>query len=239
MTAAATASPEPGGGRRFALPSAYTILFVLIVIMAALTWVIPAGLYDLNADGEPIPGTYHRVDQNPQRILVDSLIAPINGMYGIQGEDGTISVWNSGELFGAIDVALFILVIGGFLGRDDEDRRHPGRDRPDRGAAQGPRALDDPDPDDRVRTRRHDLRHGRGEPRVLRTDHHGDDRGGLRRAGRRGDRAAGLRDRDAGLDDQPVRDRDRLGLRRGLDQRGHRRCGSSSSSSGPRSGSSS
>ena len=116
MTAAATASPEPGGGRRFALPSAYTILFVLIVIMAALTYVVPAGKYDLNADGEPIPGSYHRVDQNPQRIIVDSLLAPINGLYGIEGEDGSISVWNSGELFGAIDVALFILVIGGFLG---------------------------------------------------------------------------------------------------------------------------
>jgi len=115
MTAAAD-SPHPGGGRRFALPSAYTILFVLIVIMAALTYVIPAGQYDLNADGEPIPGSYHRVDQNPQRIIVDSLMAPINGMYGIEGEDGSISVWNSGELFGAIDVALFILVIGGFLG---------------------------------------------------------------------------------------------------------------------------
>jgi uncharacterized ion transporter superfamily protein YfcC len=37
-------------------------------------------------------------------------------MYGIEGEDGSISYYNSGELFGAIDVALFILVIGGFLG---------------------------------------------------------------------------------------------------------------------------
>jgi uncharacterized ion transporter superfamily protein YfcC len=37
-------------------------------------------------------------------------------MYGIEGADGTISPYNSGELFGAIDVALFILVIGGFLG---------------------------------------------------------------------------------------------------------------------------
>ena len=54
---------------------------------------------------------------NPQRIIVDSLMAPINGLYGIESaEDGSISVWNSGELFGAIDVALFILVIGGFLG---------------------------------------------------------------------------------------------------------------------------
>ena len=37
-------------------------------------------------------------------------------MYGITGADGSITYYNSGELFGAIDVALFILVIGGFLG---------------------------------------------------------------------------------------------------------------------------
>ena len=54
---------------------------------------------------------------NPQRIVRDSLMAPINGLYGIESaEDGTISVYNIGELFGAIDVALFILVIGGFIG---------------------------------------------------------------------------------------------------------------------------
>ena len=37
-------------------------------------------------------------------------------MYGIKAADGSISYYNSGELFGAIDVAMFILVIGGFLG---------------------------------------------------------------------------------------------------------------------------
>src|SRR6476661_3987 len=114
MTAAA-ASPETGKSR-FALPSAYTILFILIVLVALLTWIIPAGKYDVNSDGEPIPGSYHTVPANPQRIVVDSLMAPINGLYGIEGEDGSVSVWNSGELFGAIDVALFILIIGGFLG---------------------------------------------------------------------------------------------------------------------------
>ena len=109
------AAPEPR--RRFALPSAYTILFVLIVITALATWFIPAGKYETEPDGAPIPGTYHEVPSNPQRIVVDSLLAPINGLYGIESaEDGSISVWNSGELFGAIDVALFILVIGGFLG---------------------------------------------------------------------------------------------------------------------------
>jgi uncharacterized ion transporter superfamily protein YfcC len=108
---------EAPARRRFALPSAYTILFVLIILMAALTYLIPAGVYDVDADGQPIPGTYHTVEQNPQRIIVDSLMAPINGLYGIESaEDGSVSVWNSGELFGAIDVALFILVIGGFLG---------------------------------------------------------------------------------------------------------------------------
>jgi len=47
---------------------------------------------------------------------VDSLTAPINGLYGIEDQKGNINYYNSGSLFGAIDVALFILVIGGFLG---------------------------------------------------------------------------------------------------------------------------
>jgi uncharacterized ion transporter superfamily protein YfcC len=107
---------EPGPKSGFALPSAYTILFALIVVAAIATWIIPAGTYDLNKDGEPVPGTYHEVEQKPARILVDSLTAPINGMYGIEDDKGNINYYNSGTLFGAIDVALFILVIGGFLG---------------------------------------------------------------------------------------------------------------------------
>ena len=64
----------------------------------------------------------------PSRIIVDSLEAPINGLYGIQDPaTGNVDVFNSGDLFGAIDVALFILVIGGFIAHHDEDRRHPGR----------------------------------------------------------------------------------------------------------------
>ena len=56
------------------------------------------------------------MEQNPQRILIDSLTAPINGLYGIEDEQGNINYYNAGVLFGAIDVALFIIVIGGFLG---------------------------------------------------------------------------------------------------------------------------
>ncbi len=76
MTATATPAMDtspPENRRGLKLPSAYTILFILIVVVAALTWIIPAGRYDFNADGTPIPGTYHTVPANPPRIIIDSL----------------------------------------------------------------------------------------------------------------------------------------------------------------------
>ena len=143
----ATTTVEPR--RRFTLPSAYTILFGLIVVMALATWLIPAGTYALDKEGAPVPGTYHTVDSHPARILTDSLTAPINGLYGIEDDKGNISYYNSGELFGAIDVALFIIVIGGFLGVTMRTGRHPERDRQTGQPSAWTRALDDPDPDDR------------------------------------------------------------------------------------------
>src|SRR3954463_69509 len=109
-----TTEVEPRRG--FKLPSAYTILFALIVITAIATWIVPAGVYKTDKSGAPIPGTYHEVGSHPARILVDSLTAPINGLFGIENANGKISYYNTGTLFGAIDVALFIIVIGGFLG---------------------------------------------------------------------------------------------------------------------------
>src|SRR3954471_18951533 len=116
MTDQPAGAAAPARHGRVTLPSAYTILFALIVLAAIATWIIPAGVYNLNAAGEPLPGTYHEVAAKPARILVDSLTAPINGLYGIENGKGNISYYNSGTLFGAIDIALFILVIGGFLG---------------------------------------------------------------------------------------------------------------------------
>ena len=224
MTAATNAETPSEGRRGFALPSAYTILFILIVITAIATWIIPAGAYDLDPDGQPIPGTYHQVDPNPQRIVVDSLMAPINGLYGIEGEDGSISVWNSGDLFGAIDVALFILVIGGFLGVTMKT-----------GAIQGGIAQIVA----RLKGREGLLipilmivfaiggsTFGMAEESLAfyALDDHGDDRGRLRLAGRRVDAPARLRHRRPRFDDQPVRDRHRLGLRRRVDRGRHRRA---------------
>ena len=51
-------------------PTAFTILFVLIAVVAALTWIIPAGQYQraLNqtlGQEAPVPGTYARRRTQP------------------------------------------------------------------------------------------------------------------------------------------------------------------------------
>ena len=152
------------------------------MLAAIATWLVPAGAYDLTEDGEPIPGTYHEVEANPQRILVDSLTAPINGLYGIEDETGNINYYNSGTLFGAIDVALFIIVIGGFLGVTMKT----GAIQAGIGRLVSPHArageMDDPVADGGFRPGRHHLRHGRGKPGLLRPGHNGDDRRRLRRS---------------------------------------------------------
>jgi uncharacterized ion transporter superfamily protein YfcC len=127
--------------RPFSFPSAYTVLLLVIVVCAALTWIVPAGRFDslrydatsraliaTRAGGEEtfpaeqatldrlgirirldqflngsirkpvsIPGTYHTVAPNRQGLL-DILKAPVLG---------TID---------AVEVVLFVLIIGGFIG---------------------------------------------------------------------------------------------------------------------------
>lgn len=86
--------------RTFRLPSAFVILLAIIVLLAILTWIIPAGQYDYIEEGDvlkPIAGTFHYVTPNPQNII-DVILAPISGFI-----DG-------------IEIITFILVIGGFLG---------------------------------------------------------------------------------------------------------------------------
>ncbi|MEC9082157.1 MAG: YfcC family protein, partial [Pseudomonadota bacterium] len=90
-------------------PTAYTILFGLIILVAALTWIIPAGQYERAMNEEvgrevAVPGTYQIVDPNPQGF-VDVMLAPTGGFYDPDSYAAN-----------AIDVALFVLFLGGFLG---------------------------------------------------------------------------------------------------------------------------
>jgi uncharacterized ion transporter superfamily protein YfcC len=90
-------------------PTAYTILIAMIAIVAALTWVIPAGQYDRVASDTlgtevPVAGSYAPTAADPQGVF-DVILAPIAGFY-----DPAAYTAN------AIDVALFVLMIGGFIG---------------------------------------------------------------------------------------------------------------------------
>ncbi|MCQ0090430.1 YfcC family protein [Roseovarius sp. M141] len=90
-------------------PTAYTILFALIILIAALTWIIPAGQYERVMDAAldrevAVAGSYALVERNPQGF-VDVMLAPIAGFYDPDSYAAN-----------AIDVALFVLFLGGFLG---------------------------------------------------------------------------------------------------------------------------
>jgi len=65
--------------KKFKFPTAFTILVIITFVIAILTRVIPAGRYDYNDQGEPIPDTYHAVEANPQ-YWRQAIAAPINGM---------------------------------------------------------------------------------------------------------------------------------------------------------------
>jgi len=99
--------PEQDLSSRF--PTAYTILFGLILFVAALTWIIPAGQYERVMNEEvgreiAVAGTYSEVEPNPQGF-VDVMLAPGAGFYDPDSYAAN-----------AIDVALFVLFLGGFLG---------------------------------------------------------------------------------------------------------------------------
>jgi len=107
--------------KSFKFPSAFSVLLGLMVVIALATYLVP---------------------QVKNTSLSELIMAPVNGMIGIrdvdsndlineamteQGidaalttindlEDPLVNVWNTGSLRGAIDVSLFVLVIGGFLG---------------------------------------------------------------------------------------------------------------------------
>ena len=77
----------------------FAIILAIMVVVAAMTWVVPSGSYDRqDIDGRQvvIAGTYHAVERAPQGIF-DVLCAPIAGFSK------------------AAEVIVFLLVIGGVL----------------------------------------------------------------------------------------------------------------------------
>lgn len=107
--------------KKFQFPSAYTVLLALTVIIGLITQfipkVIPAKLSDILM--APITGMIGIKDAAMQseiseKMQNEGIPQALESLKSASGD--YISVWNEGSLAGAIDVAFFILIIGGFLG---------------------------------------------------------------------------------------------------------------------------
>ena len=86
--------------KRFIIPHTFTIIFLLIVLMAILTWIVPSGEFsreDVEGRMVVVPGTYQSVESNPQGFA-DVFKAPIEGFI------------DSAEVVG------FVLIVGGAFG---------------------------------------------------------------------------------------------------------------------------
>lgn len=115
-------APEPEsatGKRRFRFPSAFTVLFGVTVAVWLLAFIIPTGRYAVDAaTGRPVPGSYEatEVALSFTDRLMELFMAPVNGLYGVADvETGWIGPYESGELYGAAGVFLFVIAIGIFI----------------------------------------------------------------------------------------------------------------------------
>ncbi|MGX4598133.1 YfcC family protein [Faecalimicrobium sp. JNUCC 81] len=107
--------------KKFKFPSAYTVLLAIMISIAIVTQFVPgvkkAQIADLVM--APVTGMVGVKDLDMDKAVSAAMEA--KGVEGalqtINDYDGSyMSVWNNGQLKGAIDVALFVLIIGGFLG---------------------------------------------------------------------------------------------------------------------------
>ena len=88
-----TAEPKRG----FKFPTAFTVLFFVLVLVWILTFIIPPGTYSyVSCDAgspKPIPGTFHDINVNlsVQERLYDLWVSPVNGLYGIRTPSEVVS----------------------------------------------------------------------------------------------------------------------------------------------------
>src|SRR3954449_5154588 len=64
--------------KKFKFPTAFTVLAVVLVLVWIASFVVPAGTYSKDANGSPVPGTYHHlpscsaVEAGGEALVVDS-----------------------------------------------------------------------------------------------------------------------------------------------------------------------
>lgn len=87
--------------RKLTIPHTYTIIFCIIVMMTAMTWLVPSGEFDRfeDAEGRTVvdASSYHLVEPNPQGID-DLFMSPAKGIVE------------------AAETIAFVLIVGGSFG---------------------------------------------------------------------------------------------------------------------------
>ena len=99
-------------------PAPVTILTLVLVLVWLAAFLIPSGEYQLDDGGSPIAGSFQTIESplDFKERVRDLLLAPVNGLYGIQDPDtGQVGPFHRGKMFGSVQVFLFILAIGGFM----------------------------------------------------------------------------------------------------------------------------
>lgn len=86
--------------RKLKMPSSFSIIIGVIILVAILSHVLPGGAYEyVDPDAtklQPIAGTFHNIESNPQGLW-NVILAPVNGFLD------------------SVDIFLYTLVIGGLL----------------------------------------------------------------------------------------------------------------------------
>ena len=92
--------------KKFTFPHSYTLIFILIIVAAILTWIIPSGQFETIVESingmektTVVPGTYHTIDK---------------AGYG-QGIGAILEAPAAG-IISAVEVVAFVLVVGGSFG---------------------------------------------------------------------------------------------------------------------------
>jgi uncharacterized ion transporter superfamily protein YfcC len=125
--------PVPPGGdggtrKAFKFPTAFTVLFAVLLLVWVATFFVPAGAYELDQSGSPKPGTYHRLESCSDAAegaqCADTSLAfrfkqlwdaTPHGLYGVEGSDGLVGADESGFLYGSAPIFLFVLAVGAFI----------------------------------------------------------------------------------------------------------------------------
>lgn len=105
--------------KAFKMPSAFSALFVIIALMAALTWIIPSGRYNMVPDPKDSSKEIREAGSYQSVQKVETIKDPESGKESTTDlRQGAWDVFISPikGMSEKLDVIVFVLILGGFLG---------------------------------------------------------------------------------------------------------------------------